>query len=305
MKHRLVICLSLIAALPAYGEPYEKCAERLEYFETSTFPTSAITLVDMSGCDQLEQNPEYVVPLRVLDNEALIDIEIQGRTVAVTFDTGGFQAIALPPEFLKILQLDHSNEVSTYYDAKGNKLSAGTFIIPNLKIGELEFHDVRGTEAIYDPAYLPPTVGHIGLPLLREYVVRLDYENRVLQLIKPNSSLRLQRCKGIASKFIDGNAEPITVISTEIGQLKMYWDTGATATLVRSGTLAERGAAVVNGWFITRRFEIESTDFGPVTIASMDFSEPSEVDGFVGHNFFADKVVCFDFPGRTIIIVDS
>ncbi len=146
-------------------------------------------------------------------------------------------------------------------------------------------------------------MGHIGLPLLREYVVRLDYKNEVMQLIRPNSSLPLQQCKGIASKFIDGNADPITIISTDIGQLKMYWDTGATATLVRSGTLAERGAVVVNGWFTTKRFEIESTDFGPVTIGSMGFSEPSEVDGFVGHNFFADNIVCFNLSDRTIVIL--
>ncbi len=53
---------------------------------------------------------------------------------------------------------------------------------------------------------------------------------------------------------------------------------------------------------MSKRISFGGTEFGPFRFEIADLSLPTGFDGFVGYNFFAKHVVCFDFPQRRLLI---
>jgi hypothetical protein len=44
------------------------------------------------------------------------------------------------------------------------------------------------------------------------------------------------------------------------------------------------------------------SEIGPQDLRPHEFEEPAGVDGFVGAIFFANHVVCVDFPNRRLLV---
>jgi len=52
----------------------------------------------------------------------------------------------------------------------------------------------------------------------------------------------------------------------------------------------------------TKQLLLGGTNFGPVQFQIWDLSLPPGFDGFVGYDFFAQHVVCLDFPRSRVVL---
>jgi hypothetical protein len=107
----------------------------------------------------------------------------------------------------------------------------------------------------------------------------------------------------VAVPFLpEWDGAPVTKAQTDLGDLTFVWDTGAPISIIRKARIEETHTQAVNQVIRTERFFLNGTDFGPLELRPLEFSQPAGTDGFVGTNFFAQHVVCVDFPGKRFLI---
>ena len=91
-------------------------------------------------------------------------------------------------------------------------------------------------------------------------------------------------------------------VGTDAGELQLGWDTGAPAILMsRSTAIAAHLAAELDS-AVSKKFEVGGRDFGPQRIEIWNIPLPTEIAGLVGHPFFHEHVVCFDYRNLTLHI---
>lgn len=81
----------------------------------------------------------------------------------------------------------------------------------------------------------------------------------------------------------------------------LIWDTGAPGTFIQEMILT-KDKDIPFQRVVSQKFMMGGEDFGPLELTPFEFTGPPGVDGFLGHNFFADKVVCVDFPDKAFRI---
>ena len=93
-----------------------------------------------------------------------------------------------------------------------------------------------------------------------------------------------------------------TEANIDLGQLTVWWDTGAPVSMLsKRFTEAARSQQPV-GTMVSKRLMLGGADFGPLQFEIEDLSLPPGFDGFVGYNFFAHHIVCLDFLGNRLLI---
>jgi hypothetical protein len=249
------------------------------------------------------------VPIELINNFPVLEVDVGGRSVAVMFDLGGSDEIVLSKVALASLRVERRAETYAWVDAKGNRLESQTFRIPELRIGSLVLRDVTGHEDAEAATYrkTPAGVGYIGAALVRTFKLVVDYGQRSMTFI-PNGIPNPEQhgCFGTEVPFDPAmGGEPITKAVTDLGELVLVWDTGAPMSLVRESNVKARGFTPDGLYIPTSKFELAGEDFGPMQLRLFSFAEPAEVDGFVGHDFFAHHVVCIDLGGQRFLVRSS
>ena len=56
---------------------------------------------------------------------------------------------------------------------------------------------------------------------------------------------------------------------------------------------------------LSDRLGLGGSEFGPWSFEVVDFALPPGFEGFIGYDFFAQHVVCMDFPGRRVLVRKS
>jgi hypothetical protein len=169
------------------------------------------------------------------------------------------------------------------------------------------FTDVIGELDVHDPSYQATQVGQqgfLGTSLLKGYKLVLDYRHRRMTLVRAGSATDGSvACRGAVVPFSPAwHGEPATEAAIDQGRLTVWWDTGAPVSML-SKRFVEAAHSRQSGNTITsKRLTLGGTDFGPLRFAVEDLSLPPGFDGFIGYNFFADHVVCMDFPGNRLLI---
>lgn len=170
------------------------------------------------------------------------------------------------------------------------------------------FTDVVARLEVHSSTNQPPDVGQKGLlgtGLLKPYEVVLDYAHLTMTLVpRAANDNPSEQCRGTTVPFAatQAPAEPVTKADTDLGDLTLWWDTGAQFSFV-SQKVVQRGRAQASKEDVTtKRLVIGGTDFGPWQFKWMDMSLPPFFDGFIGHDFFATHVVCIDFPDKRLVI---
>jgi len=181
-----------------------------------------------------------------------------------------------------------------------------------IEIGDIKFPNAQVIEDYHDNEYREwfssrlDAYGFIGRGMLSQYKVVIDYLRQELTLIAPQAPTeQLALCEGIELPLVQGQDWGlVSKVETEIGELVLVWDTGTPA----SGVLKKRTDLSDLDFsdgdiFSTEKFIINGHDFGPETLEVWDWTENSPpIDGFIGHDFFAENVVCIDFPNYKIVI---
>jgi hypothetical protein len=247
-----------------------------------------------------------IVPIELVNNFPVLKVWVGDRPVAVMFDLGGSDEIVLTTDALGSLKVERLAETYTWLDAMGNRLESKKLRVPELRIGSLTLQGVTGHEDAEAATYrkTPGGEGYIGAALIRSFKLVVDYGRRSMTFIPNNfKDPEAYGCFGTKIQFdpeMDG--EPITRVTSDLGELRFVWDTGAPRMIVRKNRVSAHGLAADGDTFKSNQFKLGSKDFGPVQLYMFDFGEPAEVDGYIGYDFFAANVVCIDMRGRSFLV---
>ena len=242
----------------------------------------------------------YVVPLSFSNNLPKVTATMGDLTVPVRLDSGAYNfGITLSPEDLARAKVRITG-TRHWKDAQGNDLQGRVFIVPELRLGNLTVHDVPGTESVFAPGYAPPDRdGMLGFSFLKNYVVLVDFKAAELRLY---SSEVPPQCRRHRSPLIVGANGLSSAVRTEFGELHLGWDTAATGTFIKPGSLNIASSAYkVGATHTLRKFGIGDVELGPVIVRTVDLNVPG-LDGLLGYAFFQKHVVCLDVPGRTVAV---
>ena len=99
------------------------------------------------------------------------------------------------------------------------------------------------------------------------------------------------------------DAGVLTMAKTEIGDIRFVWDTGAVPNIILKSRadgenleLSDRNTVTLN------QIAFGEHEFGPIEFKVWDFPITPPFDGFIGHEFFKNHIVCVDFPGDRLLI---
>lgn len=211
---------------------------------------------------------ERGIRLEIINNFPVIDVVIDGQAIPVAFDLGGDHTIELTVEALAKIKVRYLREHHTWIDAKGHKLEARKFVIPELRIADVVFRNVEGHEHAEAPDW-PKTragLGILGVALFTpSHSLELDYKKRTMRIDST--------CVGHRVDFDPKwNDEPVSKARTDIGDLTFVWDTGAPMSFIQAA-LTEKmdGGLTAQGYAVTRTFELAQQGLWSPRVAGDDF----------------------------------
>jgi hypothetical protein len=245
------------------------------------------------------------VPLEIVNNFPVLMVSVGDQKIPVAFDLGGDEPIELTTQALEKIKVEILPDAYTWLDAKGNKLQARKFRIPELRIGKLVFHDVVGHEDAEAANYLKVRAGQgrVGIALIQSYSTVFDYRGKTLTLFSDHlGNPQRAGCFGDRVPF-DPKWEgaPVSTVQTDLGDLTFVWDTGAPGNFIAERLLPKPGDGAA-GPFVSQRFAMGGRNFGPQELRPSKFVQPEGADGFLGYSFFAHHVVCVDLPRKALWI---
>jgi hypothetical protein len=199
------------------------------------------------------------------------------------------------------------DEHETWKDAKGNEIQGGRFVIKEMRLGDAVFHDVEGHVAIFDDSFPAPplgNVGHVGEALVRPYkgAARLSWRDHDSALCRRSKCGEggVPGCNRPLRSEWEGS--PVSTAKTSLGTLTFIWDTRCERFGHPSRHRGNPWRRAARHGDSHRRLRARRRRLRPARAARVRFQEPAGVDGFVGANFFADHVVCVDFPNKRFLV---
>lgn len=249
-----------------------------------------------------------VVPLKLSQHLATVVVKIDGMDVPLMLDSGDQSPLALRQSVLDQLKALPVSESFKGQDIKGI-FQAREYRVSQVRIGDATFSDIIARLDAHSPSNMPVELGQQGLlgtGLFKSYQVVIDYPHRTMTLVTDRSASNL--CAGTPVPFSplppnNQPREPLTEAETDLGGVKLWWDTGAQASTVSRRFVMQGHAQLAkDDSFTSRRLNLGGKDFGPWQFATADISLPPFFDGFIGYDFFARHVVCFDFPNKQLLI---
>lgn len=205
---------------------------------------------------------------------------------------------------------------------KGNEFVRSNYKIPNAKIGSLRFKEVKVTEEFSEekddcifwsnPAQKKSqkSVGSLGRTIFKSTGLLFDISQS--KMIVTRDLKKLKRNGYDLEKFLKVpliiNEKGIALkINSDIGELKLILDTGATLTVVSEKLYPLKLKNVIDHrglpTFRLNEFSIGGRDFGPKDLFFLKITqELQEFDGALGMDFIKDHVFYIDFPNKTLCI---
>ena len=145
---------------------------------------------------------EQAIPLQIVNNFPVVDVLLNGKPIPVAVDLGGDDTIELTTTALSKVKVRYLQDRYTWLDAKGHRLEARKFVIPELRIGSAVFRNVEGHEDAEAPDW----------PKIRAGQGRLGRS-----LFDPA-----------------WNGEAVSKAGTDVGELTFVWDTGAPMSFIQA-----------------------------------------------------------------------
>ena len=246
---------------------------------------------------------EVIIPVEIQYGNPIATATIGDQRVRLIVDSGGY-SLGLRSGIVASLDIDQTEEMTSTTDVHGNTTESLSFKVPAIELGGHAFSNVSAYE--WDmPAPLaqrsPAIDGTLGRDFLNQYVAVYDYGNATITLFDSNEQLT-DSCKGVEVSLIQ---HPERIIATEIevdhGRLRAIWDTGATHSFVKAHVAEEREFPLeadedTVGFYNSDTFGLGGSEFGPLDFVALPYSEPENIDAFVGRNVFARHVVCVNAP---------
>jgi hypothetical protein len=244
------------------------------------------------------------LPLQFTRGLPLVSIDVNGFTVSVLLDSGGFDSVSLGALVIDQVKPAYTGKTQRFENARGDALVARGYRLERVAIGPHVFTDVHGSEYVFAPD-LPPTVltGYLGLGLLRHLHLLIDYGRGELGLADRRCPVPAlpdgapwQRVK------IESDEDGPRISATIDGRRRsLVLDTGASYSTIRRDVVPQQRLRRVGTWELYPPARVIAGD-GEITgleLAVVDLRGPG-TDGILGCNFFAAYQVFMDFEHREI-----
>lgn len=256
------------------------------------------------------ESTSVTVPLKLVGDDPLIDIRVNGVAVTVQFDIGISANLSLFPSILEQIDKTPNGESIGGMTPYGPTGKTAIYQVDLVQIGDISFTDVTIGQDFHDAAFQADFIagkgahGFAGRGLFLDRKIVIDYQRQELTIVTPDVPAKQQpSCRGREIPLITGRDWGVaTKAKTEIGDIVFVWDTGAPANIIfkkrtdaANLNLPEYDALTLD------QLSFGGHEFGPANFYVRDFEGPP-FDGFIGYAFFVDHVVCIDFPGDRLLI---
>lgn len=258
------------------------------------------------------QSAATTIPIRLVDDDPLIQVRINGSPIDVQFDIGRGTTVAVFPPQLEPITKRRVGTASSGLSMTGPTGERPIYEVDIIEIGEATFENATIVEDFHDNEYQERfasrlnAYGFVGTGLIDQFKVVIDYQVRKLTLIPPEAPPEEQAlCNGIELSLIQGQDWGLASrVDTDIGELVLVWDTGAPESGILKRRTDASGRDLNDGdTLFTEQFAFGETDIGPETFVVWDWGENAPpFDGFIGYDFFAENVVCVDFQNYKILV---
>jgi hypothetical protein len=260
---------------------------------------------------RLEQSkpvPLVEIPIELRQRLPNVEVLISGQRFKLFLDLGGFHAISLTTTELDRAHVQLVDNPDTFFNSAGRMFESRRFTAPDVVIGGASFGELDGGELLFDDALAPPDRnGYIGMGLLGQFLVVLDYPARRVRLYPSGDSRALAAECGrntFEVSLVDMVAQ--SVVRTELGDLRVEWDTGATHNFIRPATVGRgrdtaRRTDAAQPTVTLASVRLAAQELGPLEFRVAQFRAPA-LDAIFGTSFFLSRKVCLDLPqGRGAI----
>ena len=255
------------------------------------------------------------IPLRFDRGFPCLTLHTGADSVEVFLDTGAAQVGAgLLPGTVRSLGLKAIGRTRTLKTHSG-RIRYRPVLLPEARLGGVTFRNLACDQVDADAHPSFAGRGIMGLALLRQFNVLIDYRGSRLVLLRQasfpagfdsSSWRRIPLTVHPDGMMIGGRPEGISK------DLRWCLDTGAIAldpegkeyyNLMKPRHFrGMAGARERDGRVFARlrAFRSGAVGFHPLNFLAMDFSEPGGVDGFLGADFFMKNRVLVDFAGAAL-----
>lgn len=204
-------------------------------------------------------------------------------------------------------------------DVRGNRYEKSSFLVPELKLGELSLTDVEATEVC--ESYFSNTLiaGNLGNSQIYQGILGLDaFKGKNLLFDFAHSSLIVCDDKKVLeihgyplNSMAQGPFELfekriVVVVQTDIGPLKLMVDSGASGIVIKESLLKDKSCPKGTCGLpqcTTSTFVINGKDFGLQHLFLWDFpKEFSGIDGLLGMDFLLEHQMYIDQQNKVLYI---
>lgn len=255
----------------------------------------------LSACAPLR--PATVIPIEIVEGNAVTAARIGTETFDLIVDTGGFGGLAIAPKDLSRIQVVFTDTWTERTDAAGDSFKSREFLVPELFIGSRSFKSVHGYERNSSTSGFAggEPINVLGRAFLQQYTVVVDYPNGRIELYEPNQGASICGEK-LSDLFMNQDEHLIVRIQTDAGGMLALMDTGATYSFVQSSVVESREMSIDDDLYTTTMLKIGNRDFGRFEMVVLPIYGAPEIDALIGSNFFARHKVCFDYKNRSLSV---
>lgn len=239
------------------------------------------------------------VPIRLVDGLPTTQATIGGKPVSLLLDVGNYQVVGLKTAVLGRLPARFTGDQESFADADGHVFTSRIFHAEDLLAGGLSATQFDGNELVGNQGKAAlPQDGLIGFGLLGRYTMVFDEPRGELRLY-PSSAIGVfkRECGSEGGPLRVERGVMVSDVQTEHGPLRVQWDTGSAADVLRPSAVAGRiKDADLLRRLTFQQFDVAGQSAGPHEFMLRQFAAP-DVDAVLGTGFFSKHVVCLD-PSR-------
>ncbi|MDJ0710463.1 MAG: hypothetical protein QNJ14_08740 [Woeseiaceae bacterium] len=276
-----------------------------------------LCLVAIASCASPQREADevraIVIPMEIVNRTPVVVVKVGEEEVPLQLDLGSGTTLTLFPQVFDRIDAQPTGEVHMSMGIEGVAMENPVFTVPLAMLGEAVFEDLEVRRDDHSEQHRAETIayrgtyGRVGRGLFDEGKLVVDYQNELLTILPTNAAVEDQRaCSGVEIPLeIDKESLGLTTkVNTDIGELYAVWDTGARGNIMLKKTTDAAGLSLeARDTFQTETFAMNGHDFGPVRMNVWDIPVlPPDLHTLLGYWFFADKIVCVDFPGKRLLI---
>jgi hypothetical protein len=263
-----------------------------------------------SLCFANNQAGHETLELEFVNNLPFIKLQVEGKEVKCLLDTGARNhVLVLDKEIIAKLQtLKEFPRKDKSSDITGKEYIGRKYILPKFNIGQIKFLKVRLAEDTnwgFNSGEAIKKDGVVGLALFENKAIIIDYPNKKFILIndgKTPENYDIDNWQELDFK-LDLNGLSMYANVDNNGLKRFILDSGANVSIIKPSSLGREDCKILldknKCGYNVDKFLVKSFNLGPILLYLQEMALP-QIDGILGYNFLADKIIYIDFAKRII-----